>query len=173
MTSYDGFTFDRRDEAFLTPGPENSTNWWYGGGDPVYGLIETKSEEAGASNEISFFVGENYRVKNVNFRRYTMRPDGFFSWYAPYRCGEVLTDVFEADGERMLLNFATSAVGGITVSVCDADGNALDGYTSYVMFGDSVERPVEFEKALSDLKGQAVRLKFEMQDAHLYSFAVV
>jgi hypothetical protein len=41
------------------------------------------------------------------------------------------------------------------------------------MFGDSVERPVKFAGALCDLKGKQVRLKFEMQDAHLYSFAVV
>jgi hypothetical protein len=41
------------------------------------------------------------------------------------------------------------------------------------MFGDTVDRPVEFEKPLSALKGKTVRLKFEMKDAHLYSFAFV
>ena len=57
----------------------------------VYGLLETEAEEEGAPNEISFYVGENYRIKNVNFRRYTVRLDGFFSWRAPYRGGEILT----------------------------------------------------------------------------------
>ena len=70
----------------------------------------------------------------------------------------------------MFLNFATSARGGVTVSVCDADGETIDGYTSYVMFGDSVERIVEFEKPLSLLRGKTVRLKFRMSDAHIYSF---
>jgi hypothetical protein len=38
------------------------------------------------------------------------------------------------------------------------------------MFGDSVDRPVEFEKPLSDICGKTVRLKIKMRDAHLYSF---
>lgn len=173
MTSKDGFTFNRRDEAFLTPGVENRNNWWYGNCYTAYGLIETEAEEDGAPNEISFYMGENYRIKGVNFRRYTIRLDGFFSWTAPYRGGEVLTKPITLDGGEMQLNFATSALGGVIVSVCDENGDALEGYRSYTMFGDTVDRPVEFEKPLSALKGKTVRLKFEMKDAHLYSFAFV
>lgn len=172
MTSEDGHVFNRRDEAFFTPGPENNSNWWYGNCYPCYGFIETKADERGAANEISMYMGENYRIKNVNFRRYTLRLDGFFSWFAKYRGSEVLTKEFEVAGDKLFLNFATSARGGITVSVCNLDGNEIDGYTSYVMFGDSVKRIVEFEKPLSELRGKAVRLKFFMRDAHLYSFEV-
>ena len=75
-------------------------------------------------------------------------------------------------GDTLFLNFATSARGGVTVSVCELNGEAIEGYTSYVMFGDSVKRIVEFEKNLSELKGKSVRLKFFMSDAHLYSFEV-
>ena len=170
MTSKDGFKFNRRDEAFLTPGVENRNNWWYGNCYTVYGLIETEAEEDGAPNEISFYMGENYRIKGVNFRRYTVRLDGFFSWNAPYRGGEILTKPITIDGNQMKMNFATSALGGIIVSVCDENGNALDGYTSYTMFGDTVDRPVEFEKSLTELKGKTVRLRFTMKDAQLYSF---
>ena len=173
MTSKDGFTFNRRDEAFLTPGVENRNNWWYGNCYMAYGLIETEAEEDSAPNEISFYMGENYRIKGVNFRRFTIRLDGFFSWRAPFRGGEVLTKPITLDGGEMQLNFATSALGGVIVSVCDENGDALEGYRSYTMFGDSVDRPVEFEKPLSALKGKTVRLKFEMKDAHLYSFAFV
>ena len=172
MTSNDGFKFDRRDEAFLTPGVENRNNWWYGNCYTVYGLIETESEEEGAPNEISFYMGENYRIKNVNFRRYTVRLDGFFSWYAPYKGGSVLTKPFTVEAEEMRVNFATSALGGMTVSICGEDGEALEGYTSYEMFGDSVDRPVEFEKPISALKGSSVCLKFALKDAHLYSFEI-
>ena len=70
----------------------------------------------------------------------------------------------------MYMNFATSAVGGITVTVCNEEGQELEGYSSYVMFGDSVDRPVEFEKSLKELEAKTVRLKFKMKDAHLYSF---
>ncbi len=170
MTSDDGFTFNRRDEAFLTPGVENRDNWWYGNCYTVYGLIETEAEEDQAPKEISFFVGENYRIKNVNFRRFTMRLDGFFSWSAPYRGGEVVTKPVTVDGDVMKLNFATSALGGITVSLLDENGEALEGYTSYTMFGDSVDRPVEFEKPLAALLGKKVRIRFAMKDAKLYSF---
>jgi hypothetical protein len=172
MTSEDGHVFNRRDEAFFTPGPENNSNWWYGNCYPCYGFIETRAEERGAANEISMYMGENYRIKKVNFRRYTLRLDGFFSWFAKYRGGEVITKEFELVADTLFLNFATSARGGITVSVCDLDGNEIEGYKSYVIFGDSVKRVVEFEKPLSELCGKAVRLKFFMRDAHLYSFEV-
>ena len=98
--------------------------------------------------------------------------DGFFSWTAPFAGGEVLTKPVWVDGETLKLNFATSALGGVTVSLCDENGNALDGYTSYVMFGDSVDRPVEFEKPLSELRGRNVCIRFAMKDARLYSFVI-
>ena len=170
MTSNDGFKFNRRDEAFLTPGIENRNNWWYGNCYMAYGMIETEAEEDCAPNEISMYTGENYRIKGVNFRRYTIRLDGFFSWNAPYRGGDILTKPLTVSGDEMSLNFATSALGGITVSVCDENGDVLDGYTSYTIFGDTVDRPVEFEKPLSALKGKTVRLRFGLKDAQLYSF---
>ena len=172
MTSENGRVFDRRDEAFFTPGPENNSNWWYGNCYPGYGLIETKADDCSSANEISIYMGENYHIKAVNFRRYTLRLDGFFSWFACYRGSEVLTKKIEVSGNTLYLNFATSAKGGVTVSICDLDGKEIDGYTSYVMFGDSVKRIVEFEKPLSALYGKTVRLKFFMRDAHLYSFAL-
>lgn len=170
MTSRDGFTFDRRDEAFMTPGVENRNNWWYGNCYTVYGLLETEAQEEGAPREISFYMGENYRIKNVNFRRYTLRLDGFFSWFAPYKGGEVLTKPLTMMESNMFINFATSAAGGVKIYVLDEAGNALDGYESYTMFGDSTERPVEFAKPLSALKGKKIRLKIQMKDAHLFSF---
>ena len=170
MTSNDGFRFNRRDEAFMTPGVEARDNWWYGNCYTVYGLAETEAPEDGAPNEISFYMGENYRIKNVNFRRFTVRLDGFFSWFAPYSGGEVVTKPITVDGNELHLNFATSALGGVTVSLCDENGNELEGYRSYTMFGDSVDRPVEFEKSLGELSGKKVRLKIGLRDAYLYSF---
>ena len=41
MTSRDGRTFRRWDEAFLRPGPERRHNWLYGDGYQNLGLIET------------------------------------------------------------------------------------------------------------------------------------
>lgn len=170
MTSTDGFCFDRRDEAFLTPGPEARNNWWYGDGYVAYGLLETEAEAEGAANEYSFYVGEGYRVNSVGFRRYTVRLDGFFSYYAPYVGGEVLLRPVTVTGDRLCVNFATAAVGGMRITLCDATGAPIEGYESYLMFGDSVQRPVEFEKPLSLLRGKEVALRVSLYDAHLYSF---
>ena len=41
MTSRDGRTFRRWDEAFLRPGPERRHNWLYGDGYQHLGLLET------------------------------------------------------------------------------------------------------------------------------------
>ena len=60
--------------------------------------------------------------------------------------------------------------GTLIVTVCDENGNELEGYKSCELFGDSVERHVKFEKNLKDLEGKPVRLKFFLKDCDLYSF---
>ena len=171
MTSHDGFLFDRREEAFLTPGVEDAANWQYGDCYTVYGLVETTSDRVGAPDELSLYVGENYRIDNVNFRRYTVRLDGFFSWYADARGGEVLTRPLTVAGERLGLNFATSAISDLQVSICDLQGNPIEGYESAALFGNSTDRTVRFEKPLAALVGREVRLRFRLCDCDLYSFA--
>jgi hypothetical protein len=170
MTSQDGRTFLRRDEAFFTPGPENRYNWWYGNCYFVYGMCETPAEEEGAPNEISLYVGENYRLKNVNFRRMTVRQDGFFSYYAPYCGGELLTVPMTVTGEQMYANLATSAAGGVTFTLCDEQGTPIEGYQSGVHFGDTVHRRISFDAPLSALCGKQVTVRVTLKDAHLYSF---
>ncbi len=168
--SRDGKNFIRKNEAFLRPGPENQYNWWYGDTMIAYGLIETPAEISGAPNEISFFATENYRVKNSNFRRYTIRLDGFFSFNAPFAGGEFTTKPFTVNATRLKINFSTSALGSVIITLLDKDGKEIEGYKSYAMFGDSVDRLVEFEKNLSDLNGKTVQMKVQMSDADLYSF---
>jgi 2',3'-cyclic-nucleotide 2'-phosphodiesterase (5'-nucleotidase family) len=82
-----------------------------------------------------------------------------------------LTKPITVSGNSMHLNFATSALGDITVSLCDENGRAIEGYTSFPIFGNSVDRPVEFEKPLAALNGKQVSIRFRMKDAQLYSFA--
>ncbi len=170
ITSRDGYHFNKWDEAFMTQGIEARNNWWYGGADFMYGMYETPSDTEGAPNEISFIYKDNYRIKAVEFWRYTIRLDGFFSWYAKFRGGEILTKPFTFEGNELEINFSSSAFGDITVTVCDEEGNELEGYKSIRIFGDSVCRKVKFEKELKELEGKPVRLKFFLKDAHLYSF---
>ena len=168
--SHDGRNFIRKNEAFLRPGVENQFNWWYGDAMIFYGLYETPAEISGEPNELSFFASENYRVKNSNFRRYTIRLDGFLSFTAPFAGGEFITKPFVVDGDKLKINFSTSALGTIIVTLLDEEGNEIEGYKSCNIFGDSVDRLVEFEKPLSKINGKTVSMKVQMSDADLYSF---
>lgn len=173
MTSNDGYTFNRRDEAFMTPGPEERNNWRYGNCYTAHGIVETKAEEEGASNEISIYASENYRMKNANFRRYTIRLDGFYSWFGSYKGAEILTKPITVTGERLSVNFASSCAGGMKISLCDASGSPIEGFTSNTIFGDSTDRTVRFTGNLKTLIGKDVRLKIVLKDCHLYSFAFI
>jgi hypothetical protein len=61
-------------------------------------------------------------------------------------------------------------LGSVRIRILDEKGNAIDGYDSGNHFGDSLDRPVAFEKPLADLSGKSVRLEFTLKDADLYSF---
>ena len=170
MTSRDGKSFNRWDEAYIAPGIESEINWWYGDCAMAYGMIETESDIPGAPNELSIFVTENYRMKDVNWRRYTVRMDGFFSWYADYAGGEVLTKPFTFEGNELEVNFSTSALGSLEIDICDEEGTPIEGYQSGILFGDSIKRIVHFKNDLQELNGKAIRMKLKLKDCHIYSF---
>jgi hypothetical protein len=170
MTSRDGYFFDRTDEAFMTAGPEALSNWYYGDCYPAWGHVETLSDRPGEPNELSLYCGRNYRVGPVELMRHTLRLDGFFSWNCGYKPGTVITKPLVFDGARLEINFATSALGFVKIELCGENGEVLPGYSSPCLFGDSVRRPVDFSRSLSELAGRTVRLKISMSDADLYSF---
>lgn len=179
MVSRDGVNFKRWAEAFLRPEIERPGSWSYGDQYMAWTMVETKSHIKGAPNEISLYAVEgNWGTlkKDMNaLRRYTLRLDGFVSVNAPMSGGELLTKPVSFDGNKLLLNFATSAAGGIKVELQDINGNPVPGYTledCEPVFGDTIERPV-YWKGSSDvtkLKGKAIRIRFVMNDAELYSF---
>ena len=171
ITSRDGVKFNRQDESFLKPYSEY--RWWYGDGIVARGIYETESDVENAPNELSFLASENYRTNYINYRRYTIRLDGFYSWYAKYKGGEILTKPFTFNGSELELNFETGAMGTLIVTVCDEDGNEIEGYKTCEMFGDTVGRPAVFQKDLSALEGKPVRLKFYLKDCDLYSFKFI
>ena len=168
MRSRDGHHFEREEEAFLRPGPERDGNWAYGSSYMAYGLAWTRSALSG-DEEISLYAIENYRFAPSALRRLTLRQDGFWSWRAPWRGGRVLTRPVSLCGDGLSLNFSTSAQGHVRLRVCGPDGAPLPGYDSGFLFGDSLSRPVTFERPLSDLVGRPVRLEFLLSDADLFS----
>ena len=170
MTSRDGVHFNRTKEAFHSPGIETRDNWTYGDGYFATGMVETASDFEGEPNEISLYVGTHPVYKSVDFERYTIRRDGFFSFRADFEGGEALTKPFTFDGEALSINFATSALGFVRVEILDEDGNALEGYDTGRLFGNSLARPCNFAAPLSALAGKTVRMRISMRDADLYSF---
>ncbi|WP_417851240.1 hypothetical protein [Thalassoglobus sp.] len=176
MASRDGVHFERWNEAFLRPGTERPDTWLYGHQYIAWHAVETKSSLPGAANEISIYAPEGSWIgKSNSLRRYTLRLDGFVSINAPWEGGEMITKPIRFQGENLELNFATSAAGGIRVEIQSDSGTPVPGFTlaeSEELFGDSVNRTVTWnsESDVSKLSGQAIKLRFVMKDADLYSF---
>jgi hypothetical protein len=176
MSSRDGITFHRWNEAFLRPRMPESTQWNYGAGFQGWGIVETASNEPGAPNDLSIYVVERYRRENPIIRRYTLRLDGFVSINAPLSGGEFVTRPLIFQGDTLSLNMATSAAGSIRVELQDKTGKAIPGFAledSPELFGNTLERKVKWRGAapsLDAIAGRPVRLRFILSDADLYSF---
>ena len=77
-------------------------------------------------------------------------------------------------GEKLVLNYWTSAGGIIRVELLDEAGKPLPGYAAgdcQKIIGNEIRRVVSWgDKAnLSELVGKPVRLRFRIIDADLYS----
>ena len=176
MSSRDGQTFKRWDEAFLRPGIERKGSWAYGNQYIAWQVVETESEFEDAPNELSLYATEgNWTGTSSQLRRYTIRMDGFVSLHAPLSGGELVTKPLVFDGSEMVINFSSSAAGGVQVEIQDVSGEPIEGFTLAdcpPVFGDSIERKVNWNNApnLNKLSGQPVRLRFVCKDADLYYF---
>ena len=100
---------------------------------------------------------------------------GFASIRAARRGGELVTRPLRFDGGQLSANFATSAAGGMRVEIQDAEGRPIPGFAladCHVLFGDTIDRTIAWQSGsdVSQLAGRAVRLRFELQDADLYSY---
>ena len=168
MTSRDGVHWDRRFmEPFLGLGsdPDSWTdrNLYVG-----VGVVPT------GSAEMSVYFMEHYRRPSIRLRRGALRTDGFVSVNAPYVGGEFLTKPLTFEGDKLVVNYATSVAGGLRVEIQDAAGQPIDGYRlseCVEIFGDEIERVVRWENGsdVGSLAGRAVRLRFVMAAADLYA----
>lgn len=179
MTSRDGRTFRRWGEAIVRPGPSRTNSWVYGDNIISWGILPTKSDLPQAPHELSIYAIESYWTgKSQNFRRYSIRVDGFVSIQAPLSGGEFVTKPLIFDGEKLAINYSTSAAGGIWVEVQDVTGKPLAGYTQadcHEIFGDEIEREVVWKSHdnVKQLVSTPVRLRFILKDADLFSFQFV
>lgn len=180
MTSRDGQTFHRWNEAFIRPGQQRN-RWVNRNNLPAWGLVITDPATPDSPPEISLYATESYyRGAGTRLRRYTLRLDGFVSVSAPPEGGEFVTkplSIPTADSPvRLVLNFATSAVGSVRCEVQDGEGLPVSGFTlaeCSELFGDRVDQPVAWSanSTLASLSGKVVRLRFVMRDADIYALS--
>ncbi len=171
MSSRDNVNWYRFDEAIITPGIENEENWVYGDCYPALGgLVETPSPFKNCPPELSVYVYNHHWMDSpVELVRYVYRRDGMASVKATYEKKKLLTKTFTFEGGSLKLNFATSARGCIYLRILDEYNIPIEGYSTFEIFGDSIDRAIDFDKPLSELSGKAVKFEFTMSDAEIFS----
>ena len=96
---------------------------------------------------MSLYVQRDYGQKTAHLERLSLRVDGFASVHAEYAGGEMLTRPFTFEGNRLEINFSTSAAGSIRVEIQTEQGELIPGYTLVQcpeMIGDEISRIVRW-----------------------------
>ncbi len=167
MSSRDGVQWDRPFlEAWVRPG-RDPKNWTERNNMPAWGIAET------APGEWSMYISEHYRWPDNRIRRLVLPRHRLASAHAPAAGGEVTTRPFTFTGDRLVLNYATSAAGSVQVELQDAAGKPLPGFALADMpplYGDELDATVAWKSAdVSSLAGKPVRLRFVLKDADVYA----
>jgi hypothetical protein len=168
LTSRGGNRYDRTFmEPLLRPGI-GFQNWGSRTNYPACNIVPT------GQNEMSIYVNANYATPNAELRRYTWRLDGFASLHAPYTGGTFFSKPLIFTGKHLMLNFSTSAAGGLKVQIEQVDGTPYPGFTfsdCKEIIGNEVTRYVLWKNGtdVSSLAGKTVRLRIVMKDADIYS----
>jgi len=116
MTSRGGSVYDRTFlESFVRP-DLGAENWVSRTNMPALNVVQTGDEE------MSLYLECDYAQPTVHLKRFSLRLDGFASVRAGYDGGEMITKPLIFQGERLFINFATSAPGSVRVEIQDPDG---------------------------------------------------
>jgi hypothetical protein len=123
---------------------------------------------------MSVYTNQDFAQPTAHLHRYSLRLDGFASVRADFNGGELLTRPLKFSGNRLDLNFSTSAVGSIRVEIADETGQAIPGFAAadcVEVIGNEIDRTVRWKSGgdVSSLAGSTVRLRFVMKDADLYA----
>jgi hypothetical protein len=168
QTTRGGAIYDRTFMgAFVRPGI-GPQNWVSRTNYPACGIVQT------GPTEMSVYLNQDYAQPTAHLHRYSLRLDGFASLHAEYAPGEMVTKPLVFSGDRLLLNYSTSAAGGIRIEIQDRNGQPIPGYRlddAHEMIGNEIERAMRWKAGsnVSQLAGRAVRLRLVMKDADLYA----
>ena len=161
-----------------------------GPGEWDEGILVTSSSAIQVGDEIwLYYGGANYthgtpvlyRSENTGrHSRYTgsiglvrWPLDRFVSVDATTEKGTLTTVPVQFDGNRLEINAATAESGSVVVQLCDPTGKPLPGYEKSDSFnGDELRQTITFagNADLSSLTGQPVVVRFQLENAQLYSF---
>ena len=90
------------------------------------------------------------------------------------RGGEFTTRPVTFEGDRLVLNYATSAAGSVQVELQDEAGQPLPGFAlddAVPLFGDELDAMMTWKSSddVSSLAGRPVRMRFVLKDADLFA----
>jgi hypothetical protein len=167
ISSRDGLVFHKWLEAFHRPGLDQE-NWTDRNNMAAWGIHEL------TPGEISIYYSQHYRHATNGMVRTTIRTDGLVSVHAGGKTGEMVTKPLIFEGKELVINYSTSAAGGIRVELQDEAGTPISNFRLEdcpVIYGDQIERVVKWTSGsdMSSLTGKPVRMRVEMMDADLYS----
>jgi hypothetical protein len=108
----------------------------------------------------------------------TTRLDGFAAWEAGAQSGELVTQPFHCNGDRLFIN-ADAQGGSVAAEVLNENGKPLRGFETKVCHAvttDTLEQGgwIEWrkEKNLRRVQGKQIQLRFTLRNARLYSFRI-
>lgn len=168
MTTRGGSSYDRLFmEAFIRPGI-GLDNWVSRSNYPALNVVQT------GPSEMSVYVNQDYAQPTAHLRRYSMRLDGFTSLRGRYQGGAFISKPFTFKGNKLEINYSTSAVGEIKIELQDEQGDPIPGFArddSQVIIGNEISRVIEWNgnNDVSSLSGKTIRMRIYMKDADLYS----
>ena len=168
MTTRGGDLYDRTFlEGYIKPGI-GPRNWVSRTNYPALNIVQT------GPHEMSLYVNHDYAQTTAHLRRYSLRLDGFASVRAGASEGELLTKPFTFTGQELVINFATSAGGGVRFELQETSGKPIPGFTRddcREQIGNEIERVVTWNSpvTLSTLQGQVIKLRVLLKDADLFA----
>jgi len=170
MTSRAGTTGFNRTflEGFVRPG-HDFRNWTSRTNYPACGVVRT------GEGEMSLYVERHYGQTSAQLERLALRVDGFASLHADHGGGEALSKPLKFTGKALHLNLATGASGSVAVEIQDAAGKPLPGFAladCQPITYDSIDKVMTWKQGgdVSALAGKAVRLRWVLKDADVFSF---
>ena len=107
--------------------------------------------------------------------RYALRTDGFISASAGATQGELVTKPLVFNGNKLLVNYSTSAAGSLRVEIQEPNGTPIPEFClekSELAVGDAIGAYLSWQgnPDLAAWAGKPIRLRFVMLECDLYSF---